>query len=83
MPFLPVFYYYSDVVLWHQPWHGLVRFISVILFTVLPEPGLLGACRNGTVGFSCHDDRMRYNRKGALVPLVSKVLECVDEIKLS
>lgn len=54
----PVFSYYSDLVLRQQPGQGLVGSDAVIEVTVLTVFRFLCDCRDGTVGFTCHDEHM-------------------------
>lgn len=56
--------------------------IAVIEFSVLTMFGILGKCRDITVLFMCHDDRMCRNVQSVLVPLVLKVCRLVDDIGL-
>lgn len=83
VPTPPVFSYYSDLVILHQPGQGLVSSIVLIEFTTLNVLQRLGACHDGTVVLTCHDASMCSNGPSVLGHPASKDRECVDEIGLS
>lgn len=82
VPMLTVLSNYSDLVLCHELWQSLVWSICRILSTVLTVFQILGACRDGSVSFTCHDDRMYHNGQGLLVPLAPKVRERINKVEL-
>lgn len=51
-------------------------------FTVLAVFRFRDACCDGTVGFTCHNDRICRNGQGVFVPFSVKSRELVDEIGL-
>lgn len=78
-PTAAVFSYYSCLVLRPELRQGAVWSITVIYFTISPVFRFLGACRDDTVGLTCHDDCICRNRQSALVPLAPKVCQHVNE----
>lgn len=71
----PVFSYYSDLVICDQPEQGPVWSIVVMALTAFTVFPILGACRDGTVGFRCYGDQMCCNGPGFLGHPTPKALE--------
>lgn len=79
LPAPPVVSYFSDLYIRHQPGQDLVWSIAVVYFTILTGFQFLGACCDGTVGFTCHDGYIGRNGQAALGPLAPKAREPVNE----
>lgn len=73
VPILPVFAYYSDVILWDNSGALAIWNISITDYVVVALlRSLAGAC-GGAVGDACPNSRMGGNGRGVLVQLPSVV----------